>query len=302
MSDLTFYCTWCRRRLVIDESGAGVELPCPVCKKTITIPPKPVWLPAINEALRKIVQDNLSGRVGNARVRLREAILAAGYDPTKARVQPNGPEDLMALERLDLVLRTNHVIALNHEQFVQDNQQSVVDEWPAWEFIRPVPRGPPDHNADTAINWHERWQQAAAKAGDDSALRVFKETGRMVALVDSGIWDALGRIWDDSLGNPFPPFAWGSSYGTAGIGREEAVALRLLEAATVIRPRIEIRPPTLIPIEDERITEYLWSKPAPCEHCGEDKPARRIHRCDACGESICPDCAAKGCNKPEPPP
>jgi hypothetical protein len=297
MSDFHFYCPWCRRRLVVDDSAAGSKLACPDCGKTIAIPPQPAWLPAINVALRRIVQDNLSGKAGNVRVRLRDAILATGYDPVTAGVEPGAPDDLLTVERLDRVLSANHVIALNYEQFIEDNQSSVVEEWPAWELIGHVRRNLPDYDVDAAIDWRDRWQHAAVDAGDEAAVRVFQNAGRMVARVDSDLWDALGKKWDDSLGNPFPPFVLGSGYGTAGIGRDEAIGLGLLEAATVVKPRLGIRPPALIRIEDKRITEYLWNKPAPCDHCGKDKPARLIHRCTVCEESICADCAPRGCSR-----
>jgi tetratricopeptide (TPR) repeat protein len=35
-----------------------------------------------------------------------------------------------------------------------------------------------------------------------------------------------------------------------------------------------------------------------CEHCGEPKSRKMLTDCEACGESICPDCAAKGCSGP----
>lgn len=38
MSDITFSCPHCQNPLVVDEEGAGLEIPCPVCSRQITIP------------------------------------------------------------------------------------------------------------------------------------------------------------------------------------------------------------------------------------------------------------------------
>ena len=308
MSDITFYCTWCRGRLVVEDRGAETKVPCPLCGKNIVIPPKPVWLPTINEALRKIVQEEVAGKIGTAtaRAKLRDTIIAAGYHPERAHVEPDSPEDLLSYERLNFVLNTNRDIAYGFRQLVMNNQQGVVDEWPAWEFKRHrervIPRCDPSYQGDAEIGWGDRWEQACAAAGDENALRVYKQTGRMIALVDSDVWDHIYGDWDDSVpDNLFGAPAFGSGYGMDIVGRPEAEALRLLGSDDKIKPR-KIVPPRLIPIEDERITEYLWNKPIPCDHCGEDKPTRLIYVCDACDGSICPDCAAKGCSGPEPPP
>ncbi len=288
---------------MVDDGGAGIELSCPVCGKNITIPPKAIWLPAINEALRRIVQNYLSGTTRNTRVLLREAIVATGYDPVKACVGRDSPDDLLMFDRLNLVLDTNTDIAYGFRQFVQS--QTGVYDWPAWELFRAEerehPRGDPVYKSDAAIGWKPRWQQAATDAGDDDALAVFDAIGRMVALKDSGIWNALGDGWEDSLGHPFPPFAIDSGMDVQEIDRTEAEALGLLDPEDTVTPR-ETAPPRPIPIEDERITEFLWNKPRPCGHCGEDRPTRLLRNCDECGDSICPACATKGCSGPEPPP
>src|SRR5437899_12972620 len=99
MSDISFRCVCCRGRLVVEDAGAGIGVPCPTCGKDITIPPKPVWLPAINEALQRIVQNDLSGETRNPRILLRDVIVAVGYDPVKACVEPGSPDDLLMFDR-----------------------------------------------------------------------------------------------------------------------------------------------------------------------------------------------------------
>ncbi len=309
MSDITFYCRLCRQRLVVDDAGAGVELPCPMCGKNIRIPQRPSWLPAINEALRKVVQQTLHRKPGNRDPRslLREAIVASGYDTTKACVEPGSPDDLLTFERLNLVLDTNFDIATGYGHFIQGNTEDAVEEFPAWELFRAedrrVERGSPEAKGVAEIGWEERFQEACEQTGDDRAAAAYAATGRMMARKDSPVWQYLGDAWEDSLGNDFPPFAWGSGMWVTEVSREDCLDAGLIDPDDHVAPA-EIPPPQLVPIEDLRITEYLWNQPKLCEHCGEKKPARLIHACDACEAPICTACAAEGrsCPKDPPPP
>ena len=55
--------------------------------------------------------------------------------------------------------------------------------------------------------------------------------GRMAALKSSGIWQALGDGeggFNDTLGNPYPPFAFRSGMWTVELDRGEAEELGLL--------------------------------------------------------------------------
>jgi hypothetical protein len=308
MSDITFYCKCCRQRLVVDDAGAGIEIPCPICGRDITIPPKPVWLPAINEALRGIVQGALDRQPGarHPRSLLREAIVAAGYNPARACVEPDGPEDLLTFERLNLVLDTNFDISCGYRSFIQGNTDEAVDAYPAWELSRAedrrVERGSPGAKGVAEIGWGERFEEACEQKGDERALNVYQRTGRMMWRKDSEVGLYLGSAWGDSLGNDYDPRAWGTGMWISEVSREDAIDVGLIDASTVVKPRTETPPPPLIQIEDERITEYLWNEPIPCDHCGEDKPTRLIHTCDACEGSICTDCTVKGCSCPEDPP
>ena len=49
-----------------------------------------------------------------------------------------------------------------------------------------VPLPDPDND------WPTRFEAACSVAGDDDALAAFQKTGRMVALKDSAVWQALG--------------------------------------------------------------------------------------------------------------
>ena len=61
----------------------------------------------------------------------------------------------------------------------------------------------------------------------------------MVALKSSGVWLALGDGaggYSDTLGNPFPPFAYNSGYDVDEITREDAVALGLMSEDDEVQP------------------------------------------------------------------
>jgi len=122
--------------------------------------------------------------------------------------------------------------------------QTDVDEYPAWElhriYDRAVPRGEKTGPKGTLVPVPEdawdtedgRWVKACQDAEDDDALQVFNETGRMVALKSSGVWQSLGDGaggYDDTLGNPFAPFAFNSGFGTDGVPYKECVELGLLK-------------------------------------------------------------------------
>ena len=124
-------------------------------------------------------------------------------------------------------------------RFLADNyDQDELDEFPAWElrrvYDRDVPRGFKRGPKGTLIpvpddDWPSRWKDACDAAGDDDARRVFDDTGRMVALKSSGVWQELGTNRDDTLGNPYPPFAFNSGFDCDGIARKEAEQLGLID-------------------------------------------------------------------------
>ena len=105
---------------------------------------------------------------------------------------------------------------------------ATLEEWPAVELTRFVGRGAP------RADWHERWQAAGDSVGWEGAA---KDAGgfpdwRMVALKGSPIWAALGNGvggYRDTLGNPYPPFAYGSGLAWADVSRDEAIELGLID-------------------------------------------------------------------------
>lgn len=166
-----------------------------------------------------------------ARTALKKFLIDSGY------VAPEGKEgtleDLSSDARINLVVKTNADLAWGAGAFVKQNEsQDEIDVSPALELYRiedkKVPR-----------DWETRWKLAAQECGDMDALRVLGETGRMVALKSSDIWQALGDGaggYDDTLGNPYPPFAFNSGMWTDNVSRKEAIELGLLDEGEQAKP------------------------------------------------------------------
>ena len=175
-----------------------------------------------------------------------------GFNPATAREaltkflagKPFGAMD----SRIDFAVRTCTSVASGAGHYVQDNDPIVVDAFPAYELLRrfdvEVPRGfkrvaGGDIIEDHGKDWPSRWEAAAAEAGDDKAQAVLDETGRMVALKSSGIWQALGDGaggYTDTLGNDYAPFAWESGYRQKNVSREEAEELGLIAPGQKAEP------------------------------------------------------------------
>ena len=175
--------------------------------------------------------------------------VTSGYDPASARLEikkflnTSGfqPEegirgtllDLSSDARIDLVIKTNVQLAHGAGRFVQQNQdQDVVDAWPALELMRFEERKEPR-------DWPHRWMLACQVAGDAVSAGILGGTGRMVALKSSDVWQQLGDGaggFDDTLGNPYPPFAFASGMWTVELDRREAEELGLLQAGEKAEP------------------------------------------------------------------
>jgi hypothetical protein len=148
---------------------------------------------------------------------------------------------------LDSIFKSAASIAHGAGIFVKENlDPGVVEFYPAQAltrvFDRDVPRGfarvgktivpVPDDD------WPSRWAEAGALSEDEDWLpwEGDDQTGRGVALKSSDIWQQLGDLRDDSLGNPFPPFAFNSGFGVEPVDRVEAEALGLLDPGEKAKP------------------------------------------------------------------
>ena len=129
--------------------------------------------------------------------------------------------------RLKLVLDTQTQMAASVAR-LENQTEDTVYLTPAWELIRFESRRMP------RADWRERWNAAGESVGWEGALTLRGATGdRMIALKASPIWAALGDGaggYEDTLGNPYPPFAYGSGMDWIGIDRDECIALGLVGA------------------------------------------------------------------------
>jgi hypothetical protein len=169
---------------------------------------------------------NDAGNLPEARLAIQRALAEAGYQA------PEGKEgtisDLATRKRQDLMLRTNLDTARGFGQALISNDADLLDGFPAWELVRDEQRDVPRGSDEKSLGWERRWLQAAQASGDGRAGAALANNGRMVALKSSPIWGMLGSLWEDSLGNPYPPFAFNSGMGVEEVDREDAESLGLL--------------------------------------------------------------------------
>lgn len=187
----------------------------------------------------EVLDDLISGKIemATAKMRLYFKLKELGYDPEVGFPEDMGKvpaaqrgslRDLSSQKRLKLVLETNRQMAAGYGRMVEGNRDYALYTWPAWELVRiydrDVPRGSPDSHS---IGWAQRWRDAGGK---------FYEGGRMIARKDSAVWQALGDGtggYEDTLGNPYPPFAFRSGFGWVAVEREECLRLGIITGEEV---------------------------------------------------------------------
>lgn len=120
--------------------------------------------------------------------------------------------DLASSLRLNLILETNAQVSHSLDMIQSRSDPVIRNMFPAWEFVR-------DEHRKEPRDWSARWQESANAVNWVGVAR--NAGGRMIALCDSPIWARLGS-YDDGLGNPFPPFSFGSGMGVEFVGADEA--------------------------------------------------------------------------------
>lgn len=192
-----------------------------------------------------VVDDMISGKINMAtgRMKLFRKLKQLGYDPEvgfpadMAQIPPaelGSLRDLSSESRLNLVLETNQRVAANYGRMVDGNSPYARHAYPAWElvrlYIRNVPRGTPESHS---AGWAVRWSDAGAAVAWEGAVKAESGNGKaeMIARKDSPIWQALGDGaggYDDTLSNPFPPFAFNSGLAWKAVSRERCLELGLI--------------------------------------------------------------------------
>ena len=122
--------------------------------------------------------------------------------------------------KLDFIVKIQRRMAQSLGQLAAQNPGQIARS-PAWRLVRGGTRRVPRDD------WDRRWAAAGFACGWQGAC-----SDDYVALKDSPIWAELGDGaggFRDAIGNPFPPFAFGSGMTWKRVSREEAKELGLIE-------------------------------------------------------------------------
>lgn len=182
--------------------------------------------------LRDVCVLLLSGEINQATARadLGSLLEQMGFSPltqdaTGATVIDGSLANPASERRLQLILDTQTQMAASVAR-LNNQTGDTIYLTPAWELIRFEPRRVP------RPDWRDRWNAAGESVGWEGALTARGVTGdRMIALKTSPIWQALGNGeggYTDTLGNPYPPFAYSSGLDWIGVDRDECISLGLI--------------------------------------------------------------------------
>ena len=165
--------------------------------------------------LQEVCAEYAAGRINAADARTG---LQTILDELGLSARTGALTDLGSARRLNLILRTQRQMAASAARLAEQTPD-VLDAWPAWRLTRMGTRAVPRDD------WPARWHAAGERVAWRGAHRT-----KMVALKSSPIWQALGDGaggFRDTLGNPYPPFAFGSGLDWVDVSREEALRLGL---------------------------------------------------------------------------
>ena len=176
--------------------------------------------------LREVIAQMLEGKISQATARdtLEGILEQMGHSMQDGF----GLKNPASIRRLNLILETQTQmaasVAKSHEQ-----TESVVNEFPAWALMRLESRRAPRED------WLARWNAAGSSVGWEGAKKEpWHGSGAsfaFVALKSSPIWGAIGNGvggFNDTLGNPYPPFAYSSGMGWEEVDRATAENLGLV--------------------------------------------------------------------------
>ena len=166
------------------------------------------YLARIREVCAQVSEGSINQ--ATARARLLETLAQMGHSP----LDGGGLTNPASIRRLNLVAKLN------------EETPATLEQWPAWRLTRMEGRGVP------RPDWAKRWRAAGDACGWEGALPnsgIYPDWD-MVALKNSPIWRELGNGaggFRDTLGNPFPPFAFGSGLDWEDVDAEECSDLGL---------------------------------------------------------------------------
>ena len=170
------------------------------------------YLARIREVCAQVSEGSINQ--ATARARLLETLAQMGHSP----LDGGGLANPASIRRLNLIVDTQRQMAASVSR-IQTQTPAVLERWPAWELTRLVGKAVPRED------WPARWRNAGESIGWEGALK-----DRFIALKTSPIWQALGDGaggFRDTLGNPYPPFAYSSGMAWVAVDRETCERLGL---------------------------------------------------------------------------
>lgn len=185
------------------------------------------YLQSLRDTLARVVSGEING--GKAAELLRSRLSELGYNPLAggfpgdAGIPPASPgslRDIASRPRIKLIIETNETVADSLANLARSADPAVADLQPGWRLI------PGRYRQNPRPDWDARWQAAGESTAWQGAAR-----STAAALKDSPIWAAIGQGaggFTDTLGNPYPPFAWGSGLTWIDLSRDECIALGLI--------------------------------------------------------------------------
>ena len=172
----------------------------------------------------------------DARAQLLTVLEQMGHSPQ----DEGGLRNPASIRRLNLILDTQTQMASSVARLAEQTD-ATVNLSPAWELPRLETRAVP------RADWMARWTAAGDSVNWEGAAR-----RPMIALKSSPIWQALGNGvggFTDTLGNPYPPFAYSSGLDWLDVDRETCEKLGLLKPGQ--RPDGTAAVPSLSPGESD---------------------------------------------------
>ena len=169
----------------------------------------------------------------DARAQLLNVLEQMGHSP----LDEGGLRNPASIRRLNLILDTQRQMAASVARLSEETEATAFMD-PAWELVRMGTRRVPRED------WPARWRAAGNSVGWEGALQ-----DRFIALKKSPIWQALGDGeggFTDTLGNPYPPFAFSSGMDWVAVDRDTCEKLGLIKSSS---PASMPERPTLSPTE-----------------------------------------------------
>jgi hypothetical protein len=168
--------------------------------------------------VREVCTQIAAGEINQADARLKLVTLLEqmGHSPQDG----GGITNPASIRRLNLVVDTQRQMAAS-VAVLSEQTEATVTMWPAWELTRLETRAVP------RPDWDRRWAAAGLACNFEGALK-----DRFIALKTSPIWQHLGNGaggYKDTLGNPYPPFAFSSGMDWVEVDRDKCIALGLIK-------------------------------------------------------------------------